>query len=555
LPAGERAVLARASVVGKQFGAGEVAYLSDGDGPISVRAPLMAMVRRNLLRPAPDAILPMGIEDEAFQFRHHLIRDGAYAGMSKAERARLHERYASWLEELPAERLSQLDEIVGYHLEQAHLLWAPLGGEPGTTDAGPRAAAHLSSAGLRAQERSDPAGAANLLTRAAHLLPYADPQRVRFMPRLGEVLFALGRYDEGQAASSEVFDATTDGSDPAARVTALLVSASIAGAKGATVAERMPDMKQALAIAEATGDLALIGTVHQNLGWLATQVGRLGEARREFEFVVEAGRRSNDLLLEGAGRAALMMATWYATPTASDIQRALAENLSFARKLSRRGPEAHTLRTQAVEAARQGRFLDARRLVAECLEILEDAGLAVLKAAASWELGYVESLAGDPVAREAVLRDGYEQLDAMGERGLLSTIAADLADALLDLGRIDEAAAECAIAEEAGAEDDVLTQVRVRLVRGRLAAARGDTDEALGSVASALALADEGEYYDLRTTSRLVFAQLLVDVGRIEEARARAQEVIDLARHRGDIVFEGRARDILESSASIPTQS
>jgi ATP/maltotriose-dependent transcriptional regulator MalT len=137
----------------------------------------------------------------------------------------------------------------------------------------------------------------------------------------------------------------------------------------------------------------------------------------------------------------------------------------------------------------------------------------------------------------------------MGERGFLSTIAADLADALVDLGRLDEAEAMCAVAAEAGATDDMVTQVLVRLVRGRLAAARGRMDDALASVADALALADQGEFYNTRTMARLVFAQLLLDAGRYEEARARAQELLDLARVRGDVVYEGRAREILEKAA------
>ena len=108
----------------------------------------------------------------------------------------------------------------------------------------------------------------------------------------------------------------------------------------------------------------------------------------------------------------------------------------------------------------------------------------------------------------------------------------------------------CQIAEDAGAADDAVTHVRVRFVRGRLAAARGSTAEALTWAASALAMADEGELYDLRTLSRLVFAGLLHDAGRTEEAAALAQEVVDLAQYRGDVVFEGRARDILERVAA-----
>jgi len=217
--------------------------------------------------------------------------------------------------------------------------------------------------------------------------------------------------------------------------------------------------------------------------------------------------------------------------------------------------EAIALRAQAIEAARRGRIPEARRLMAESVPIIEDLGSYFFVTETSWNRGHLEFLAGDAAARERLLRENYEQLSAMGERGYLSTVAADLADALVDLGRLDEAEAMCAVAEEAGAEDDIYTQVGVRLVRGRLAAARGTMDEALTFAASALALADQGEFYELRTTSRLVFAPLLLEAGRLEEARARAQEVVDLAQVRGDVIFEARARDLIERTAAAESQS
>jgi len=358
-----------------------------------------------------------------------------------------------------------------------------------------------------------------------------------------------------QAAVGEAIETTANGSDPSTRVKALLGRADLSGFKGASVVERMPDLEEALAIAEATGAVAELGTIHLKLSGLATEAGRLGEARRELEIALDAARRSGDLNLEGAARGTLGGVTWSGTNPALDIQQMLAANLAFNREHNRRGGEAFALRVQAVEAARHGRIPKARRLMAGCLEILEDLGLRVMMVSASWERGLIEFLAGDSAARERVLREGYEQLSAMGERAVLSTIAADLADALLDLGRLDEAEAMCAVAEQAGAEDDVFTQVRVGLVRGRLAAERGDTDEALASVADALALADQGEFYELRTTSRLVFAPLLLEAGRLEEARARAQEVVDLAQVRGDVIFEARARDLIERTAAAESQS
>ena len=46
-----------------------------------------ALIRKDLIR-------PVGASEDIFRFRHQLIRDGAYEGMSKELRAGLHERFA-----------------------------------------------------------------------------------------------------------------------------------------------------------------------------------------------------------------------------------------------------------------------------------------------------------------------------------------------------------------------------------------------------------------------------------------------------------------------------
>ena len=56
--------------------------------------------------------------EDAFRFRHLLIRDAAYEAMPKELRAELHERFADWLDQIAD--LAEQDEIVGYHLEQAY---------------------------------------------------------------------------------------------------------------------------------------------------------------------------------------------------------------------------------------------------------------------------------------------------------------------------------------------------------------------------------------------------------------------------------------------------
>jgi predicted ATPase len=64
--------------------------------------------------------------EDAYRFRHLLIRDAAYDALPKAIRAELHERFADWLEERGADFV-ELDEILGYHLEQAHRYHHELG--------------------------------------------------------------------------------------------------------------------------------------------------------------------------------------------------------------------------------------------------------------------------------------------------------------------------------------------------------------------------------------------------------------------------------------------
>src|SRR5205807_1810098 len=116
----ERSVLERGSVEGRTFHRGAVAALAEGDGSVDQR--LVALVRKELVR--PDRTQLPG--DDAYRFRHLLIRDAAYDGLPKAARAELHERFARWLQAQGA-GLVELDEILGYHFEQAHRYRVELG--------------------------------------------------------------------------------------------------------------------------------------------------------------------------------------------------------------------------------------------------------------------------------------------------------------------------------------------------------------------------------------------------------------------------------------------
>jgi predicted ATPase len=116
----DRTVLECGSIEGQSFHRGTVQVMAPQERDVSGR--LMTLVRQDLLRP-DRAVLP---GEEAFRFRHLLIRDAAYEALSKADRAQLHERFARWLERRGT-GLVELDEIVGYHLQQAFRYRCELG--------------------------------------------------------------------------------------------------------------------------------------------------------------------------------------------------------------------------------------------------------------------------------------------------------------------------------------------------------------------------------------------------------------------------------------------
>ena len=105
-------MLERAAVAGKEFVRSAVLQLSDERERDELDARLLSLTRKDLLAASP------GRED-AYRFRHALIRDAAYAGIAKELRAQLHERFADWAIGTNAGRAGELDEIVGYHYEQA----------------------------------------------------------------------------------------------------------------------------------------------------------------------------------------------------------------------------------------------------------------------------------------------------------------------------------------------------------------------------------------------------------------------------------------------------
>ncbi len=113
----ERTLLERAAIVGKDFRRAAVLQLSPPEELAGLDSGFRSLERKGLVH----AVRPTALEEETLRFHHVLIRDVAYAGVTKELRADLHERHAAWLDQR-----SESDELVGYHVEQAHRYLAEL---------------------------------------------------------------------------------------------------------------------------------------------------------------------------------------------------------------------------------------------------------------------------------------------------------------------------------------------------------------------------------------------------------------------------------------------
>ena len=109
--------------------------------------------------------------------------------------------------------LEEYEEIIGYHLEQAHRYRTELGIlDPTTADLAKAAFMHLSASARRARTRSDPAAAIDLGRRAL-ALPLGDPTpRLELLPAVALAMFEVG---EG-AAAIEMLDEARSEAEPGA---------------------------------------------------------------------------------------------------------------------------------------------------------------------------------------------------------------------------------------------------------------------------------------------------------------------------------------------------
>jgi tetratricopeptide (TPR) repeat protein len=519
LPASQRVALQRASVMGRIFMAGALARLSPEVEDVDQC--LEELVVRDLLVPEQRSTIH---GERAFKFKHVLIREVAYSGLSKTSRADLHRAYAQWLAEHTG---GELLEIRAFHLDQATQLLAELDGEA-PAELRAEAADVLTQAGRRALSRESFRSARKLLLRAIELEPSLERRFVAAR--------AAWRVNDFAAVLVEMREVAAEAEGAGERE---LHGRALSALAEATLWHRADAVGAHMLVQEALEVLAdeppevlfeALRVAYEIAGW----VGDGAEFERRAKAALEAAR--------AAGRKDLEPLVIHALVNAYVLRFELAEAGALVRRALELADESGSAYSRAAALSARGwlhlvseRPAEAEADYAAARELYADVGNSSREAIAVMMCGRAAFAQGDTERAEKLLREAERSLKGLGDRGSLCEGQRALAMVLAARGRLDEAERYALQARETVGPDDRVSISTTTLGLGAVRAAQGRDAEAESLFLEAI----EGfRAYDLRSLEHWglrLFAEFLRDRGRDEDA-ARYEE----------------RRDALGSSSTVP---
>jgi len=496
LGAAEKRVLQSAALIGRVFWRGALERLAPD---VEVAAPLDGLLEREfVVREERSSISG----DVAFRFAHVLIRDVAYAGLSKADRAVQHQAFADWVGERARDELA---EVRAHHLDQAAYLLAEL---DGAVPAGlARAAAEaLEEAGRRALVRGAFVVARRTLLRAVELEPSAGRRYLAAR--------AAWRRSDVPTVREEVEQALAEARAGGLRDVegrALVLLAELALHADSDVARAHDLADEALTILPVD-DPSGVYDAHAMLAAIFWWVGDAEGAVRHGEAMLELAHRAGRPELESLALTQLAAVAGVQGDVDQSLElveraEALAES-SGSREAMAWALAVHARRFDASEAD------EAERYLREALAICDEIGAAGRGGWTLSNLAWVYRGRGDLRQAEECFREAVRRLRGTHEQGFLVEAERGLAEVLVELGKVDEADRLVAEAQRRVGREDVWTRASLLHARGLVRAAQGRTDEARAAFGDALEVVGPTMYSILAREIR----------GSLEALEARAAQ-------------------------------
>jgi class 3 adenylate cyclase/tetratricopeptide (TPR) repeat protein len=513
LPRRAKAALQRAAVVGRVFWQGAITALSP-EGEEVVEALEELELRDFVTREERSTITG----EHAFRFKHVLIREVAYSGLSKGARAELHRRFAAWLHERGAE---ELVEIRGYHLDHAVTLLAELDGEA-PPELVSEAATALTAAGKRALAREANRSARKLLLRAVELEPTLEGRYLaaRAAWRLTDMPAVSIEMEAVRAVAAEVGEPRLEGR-------ALAALAEVTLERDADVPRARELASRALEVLAPDDDAARYDalSVLSRTGWWE---GDLTAVEHYTGQTLEIARAMGRKDLESGALLELAAVVQSRLGDESDLEPLLGKALELAEESGSFVARGWVARIKGQLLMHWGDLDAAQREFEQALELFTEAGVTTSAARTLNRLAFVYWRQGDLARAEHVLREAIRMLTPLQDRGTLVESQRTLAQVLLEKGKVGEAERYALESLDTVGPRDMASRSTTRLALGLVRAAQHRDDEAEQLLRKSLEIVEQTDLRKHQIEPLTHLAGFLRQRGRDEEAAVYEERLAEL---------------------------
>ncbi|HSQ66109.1 MAG TPA: protein kinase [Polyangiaceae bacterium] len=496
-----RKVLRAASVFGAAFSEHGVAALLGGDARTASDW-LETLAERELVSKR-DA-------RREWVFRHALVREGAYAMLTEADRSLGHRLAAEWLEQN-----GERDPVaLAKHFE--------IGGMPG------RAAVHYLAAAKQGLGGSDLGAVVDRVDRAAGCLEASgetssvtmgEAHRLR-----AEALRWMGRLAEAEQSAQSATDLLARGS-PAWFAACAELATAAAGVGHTEVLRAACERVRVSAAGAASDAVEAVAPRIASLGRIAGQLYATGMRGLADELVAAAEEQLTDRLAEIAPevaarvRQALAYRALYSSDIGTYYDHMRASSQLYARAGDRRNAcvQAANMGYVAVVA---GALDEAEEALVPTLRVAESLGMARIIAIFKQNIGLLRLWQGRIEESQQVQREAIAAFEAQGDVRLTVHSKLYMASALAAAG--DRAGAvEIASAALAASEPLPPAQASALATLADLELSLGRHAEALEHATRAYELLERLHgLEDSESLVRITYVEALAACGRAEEARS-----------------------------------
>ncbi len=409
--------------MGRIFMAGALAQLSPELDDVS--DPLDGLILRDLIVREPRATIS---GEQAFKFHHVLIREVAYAGLSKMSRAELHRAFAGWLNERAGD---ELVEIRAFHLDQAARLLAELDGSA-PPELNEEAAAALTHAGRRALSREAFRSARKLLLRASELAPTLERRYLagRAAWRLGDMTAVIVEMEDVASVAASHGERQLQGRALTALAEAVLnqradaiAARELAEQAIAVLADEPPDIRfEAFRAATTVAAWLSDGESFERWAKLALEASQAAE-RKDQEVAITIGLAQTYIL---------RLELDEAEPLVERVAELAEESGSVVGRADALLARGTLENWRGNEAVAEAAFTGAR-------ELYREVGNTAAESAMSMQIARCAMALGDYERAEKLLADAVRTMKGLNDRARLCEAQRSLAEVYVHGGRLEEA--------------------------------------------------------------------------------------------------------------------